>query len=67
MPNLLLSQIKASERMMKDIKDKLIDYEYHFEHNPHNQEIVAQCLSHVKALKELQRDFDTLLSYCKGE
>lgn len=31
MPNLLLSQIKASERSMKDINQKLMDYEFALE------------------------------------
>lgn len=63
MQNLLLSQIKAAERIMTEIKSKLIDSEYKLQQNPKNQDVSNECRSFVNSLKEMVRDFDTLIQY----
>lgn len=48
---------------MKIIQTSLVDNEYKLDKNPSNQEVVKECNSQINTLRELLRDFDTLVSY----
>lgn len=64
--NLLLSQAKASDRLMKVIQTSLVDHEYKLDKNPSNKEVIKECNSQINTLKELLRDFDTLISFSRN-
>lgn len=64
---MVLSQIKAAERTCRKIQDSLVDFEFQMEQNPSNQHVAAQCFTQVQSLKELIRDFDTLLQFVSAD
>jgi len=59
--NLMASQIKTSEKVMNEIKIKLIDLEYKLQRNPQDHEVLQECDKFLRELRELSQDFDTLI------
>ena len=67
MQNLLLSQIKASDKVMDEIKSRLSDLEYTLgENNTQDYQSAVQTLrSYFNSLTELLKDFETLITFSK--
>ena len=61
--HLILSQIKTADKVLVEVTSKLVDLEYRLEQNPKNQEAMIECKNYVNTLRELNRDFDTLIAF----
>lgn len=64
MQNLLLSQLKAADKIMQEMKQKVYDYEYLLENHKCTSKDTEEVEKMKRLLQEMVNDFDTLITYC---